>query len=331
MAKGVYLKPADSRLYDGIDVSEWQGNIDFDEVRKAGIDTVYIRSSEGNDYVDPYFERNYEKAKRAGLRIGFYHYVTARSASQAEYQAHFFVSLIRGKEFEGKIAMDFEDLTDLTNREINTIAKAFIKEVERLSKKKAVIYSDASNAENTFDEELTAYPLWIAQYGVSEPSDAVRWSEWAGWQYSDSGRVSGISGDVDRDHFTRDMYLNDKSAITKPANRSSKTTIVTYTIKPGDTLTKIAKLYHTTVQAIIRENGIKNPNEIYAGEKLKIVIKDDKQTRTLHQFLYTVKAGDTLTSIAKRYGIKVEQIVKWNDLENPDLLHPGEKLRIRTS
>lgn len=73
----------------GIDVSMWQGDIDFEEVAESGMDTVYIRSGLGSDYTDPYFEQNYERARAAGLNVGFYHYVTARTVSQAEYQAHF--------------------------------------------------------------------------------------------------------------------------------------------------------------------------------------------------------------------------------------------------
>ena len=66
-----------SRLYQGMDVSSWQGDIDFQAVRAAGIQAVYLRTGVGLEYVDPYFQSNYEKALDAGLNIGYYHYVTA--------------------------------------------------------------------------------------------------------------------------------------------------------------------------------------------------------------------------------------------------------------
>lgn len=65
--------------YRGIDVSEWQGNIDYESVKGSGIEVVYIRASEGFNYTDPYYLRNYNGAKQNGLKVGFYHYLTARN------------------------------------------------------------------------------------------------------------------------------------------------------------------------------------------------------------------------------------------------------------
>ena len=89
--------PSSSTIYQGIDVSSWQGTIDFTQVKNAGIDIVYMKSSEGRSYIDPYFERNYQNAKANGLKVGFYHYVTARTVEQAREQANFFASVISGK------------------------------------------------------------------------------------------------------------------------------------------------------------------------------------------------------------------------------------------
>lgn len=80
---------AASRLYQGMDVSSWQGDIDFQAVRAAGIQAVYLRTGVGLEYVDPYFQSNYEKALDAGLNIGYYHYVTAADTFQARQQAEF--------------------------------------------------------------------------------------------------------------------------------------------------------------------------------------------------------------------------------------------------
>ena len=70
------------RKLEGIDVSHWEGRIDFSEVRRAGIRIVYIKASEGDREVDPDFERNYREAQTAGLKIGFYHYLTARTVEE---------------------------------------------------------------------------------------------------------------------------------------------------------------------------------------------------------------------------------------------------------
>lgn len=89
--------PSSNQIYQGIDVSSWQRNIDFSAVRNAGIEVVYIKSSEGQSYIDPYFESNYTNAKANGLRVGFYHYVTARNTEQARAQADFFARVVSRK------------------------------------------------------------------------------------------------------------------------------------------------------------------------------------------------------------------------------------------
>ena len=124
------FEPSDDKIYQGIDVSGYQGNIDYEKVKKAGIEVVYIKSSEGFSYVDSHFERNYEKAKENGLKIGFYHFVTARTEEEAKRQAQFFVSLISKKKVDCKLAMDFESCGNLTKEEIKKIGIAFIKKVE---------------------------------------------------------------------------------------------------------------------------------------------------------------------------------------------------------
>ena len=99
--------------------------------------------------------------------------------------------------------MDFESFGDLDREQINQIGITFMRQVETLTGKKMIIYSDTSNASDVFYGELTNYPLWVAQYEVEEPTPNGNWSSWAGWQYTDVGEIPGISGNVDRDKFTR--------------------------------------------------------------------------------------------------------------------------------
>ena len=113
------LSPSSEPTYAGIDVSGYQGNINYSEVKQAGIEIVYMKSSEGSNYVDSHFERNYTEAKTNGLKVGVYHFLTARSVAQAETQAQFFVSLISGKSIDCKLAMDFESFGNLNKQQIN--------------------------------------------------------------------------------------------------------------------------------------------------------------------------------------------------------------------
>ena len=333
---GLAFGPSSELLYDGIDVSQWQGNINFEAVSQSGIEVVYIKSSEGYS-VDPYFETNYKKATDAGLKVGVYHYVTATTVEEAQSEAAFFVSNLEGKTIDCRLAMDFEYFGNLSRNQINEIGLAFLQTVESLSGKEVVVYSDTSNAINIWDETIAQYPLWVAEYGVESPQANGTWLDWVGFQYSDTGIISGIDGSsVDLDYFTDGIFLSDVSTPVssvpeeqKPSNPSESSTLVTtYTVQSGDTLSEIAARYGTTVNELISLNGISNPNLIYPGEVLRIpgrVSESSSSSLTI----YKVQSGDTLSEIAARYGTTVNELMSLNGISNPNLIYPGEVLRIR--
>lgn len=84
------ITAASSQLYEGIDVSDWQGYIDYRQVRESGIEIVYIKSSQGSNIRDPYFDINYENAKANGLKVGFYHFLTATNTRRSRARSNFF-------------------------------------------------------------------------------------------------------------------------------------------------------------------------------------------------------------------------------------------------
>lgn len=335
------IEPA-GRVYEGIDVSGWQGEIDFLQVKNSCIDFVYIKSSEGQNTVDSYFRRNYEGARSNGLNIGFYHYVRARTTEEAILEAEHFASTIAGTVPTCKLAMDFENFGNLSTSEINEISKVFLERVQELTNKEMIIYSNTSSARTIFSEELAnEYPLWVAQYYVSNPSDNGKWSVWEGFQYTDRGTVPGINGYVDRDRFTSEILLDSQEEIpsNEENNENSGNTgnvddYIRYTIQRGDTLSEIAQRYNTTVNELVRLNNIQNPNMIYANETLLIPTKnnsistgsDDKNNT-----IYIVQRGDTLYSIAKRFNTTVQNIVNNNGISNPNLIYPGQRLIIAKS
>lgn len=323
--------PSDEKIYQGIDVSEWQGRINFKEVAESGIEVVYIRASEGTTYIDPYFMDNYRGAKENGIRVGFYHFLTATTTEEAEREAKFFVSNIKGLEPDCKLAMDFEVFNGLGREEINRISKVFLEKVEELSGKECVIYSDASNARDVFDEELAKkYPIWVADYFVDEPANNGKWDSWVGFQYSDKGRIKGISGNVDRDRFTGGIFLSDTSSIPNDTTSNPEQNFKEIVIKRGDTLSKIAKEYNTSYQYLAKINNISNPNRIYVGEEIKVPVLEDEKIHDTSHRLYIVKRGDTLTKIAREYRLTVKEIVELNDISNPNRIYVGEILRVST-
>ncbi|KGR77091.1 GH25 family lysozyme [Ureibacillus sinduriensis] len=324
------IEPESSSEFEGIDVSRYQEEIDFDAVANAGMEAVIIKSSEGVDYTDPNFEVNYEGAKAAGLKVGFYHFLTATTVEQAREEANFFASIINGKEIDIKPVMDFEDLEGLSVEEINAIALAFADELESLTGLPVMVYSNANNATNVFSESLTTYSLWLAQYDGSEPSDEVIWDTWAGWQYTDTGTVEGIEGDVDLNIFNDGIFIEniatEESPVNQPEAQPEKSTNMpdsvdtssTYVVKSGDTLYSIAKKHQTTVSVLLANNAIDNPDLIMPGEKLTISATS----------AYIIKPGDTLWSISKTYGTTVEALASENNIENPDIIYAGDTLSI---
>lgn len=320
------IPPSGGRQYRGIDISEFQGEIDFEEVRRSGIEAVYIRVGAG-EYTDEYFAENYERAKAAGLKIGFYHYVTARSVDEGRRQARFFASLAAGREPDMRLAMDFEYFGSLSVSQINAISEAYLDELTALTRREAVIYSDLSNARNIFSRALAEkYPLWAAQYGADEPSANGKWREWVGFQYTDEGRAGGIYGNVDRNIFTEGIFLSDSGRIDgeKRTTVRARTRTLTVYVRAGDTLWAIAREYGTTVEAIVRENRIVDPNRIFAGERLRITLP----ARGSGEEIYTVRRGDTPISIAGKFGVTLSALEDRNGLERGETIYAGDKLSI---
>lgn len=320
------IPPSGGRQYHGIDISEFQGEIDFEEVRRSGIEAVYIRVGAG-EYTDEYFAENYERAKAAGLKIGFYHYVTARSVDEGRRQARFFASLAAGREPDMRLAMDFEYFGSLSVSQINAISEAYLDELTALTRREAVIYSDLSNARNIFSRALAEkYPLWAAQYGADEPSANGKWREWVGFQYTDEGRVGGIYGNVDRNIFTEGIFLSGSGRIDgeKRTTVRARTRTLTVYVRAGDTLWAIAREYGTTVEAIVRENRIADPNRIFAGERLRITLP----ARGSGEEIYTVRRGDTPISIAGKFGVTLSALEDRNGLERGETIYAGDKLSI---
>ena len=333
------ITPSAEPRYQGIDVSDWQGYIDYRQVRESGIEVVYIKASQGSNIKDPYFDINYENAKSNGLKVGFYHFLTATNIEEAEQEARFFASVIAGKQPDCKLVMDYEVFGGVSVEESNNIAQVFLESVKRLTNKEVIVYSDLSNVRDRFSRNIADnYELWLAYYGDYNNIRDIEtsWENWIGVQYTDRGNVLGIKGNVDRDLYTESIFLSDTSEIpnTENPNDSSNTESTYYTVQRGDTLSEIASRYGTTVQEIADINSIANPNLIYPGQILRILTNSTvhgTETRGTGSITYTVQRGNTLSQIARAYGVTINHIVEMNHIQNPNLIYPGEKLRITES
>ncbi len=295
---------------EGMDVSVFQGDVDFAAAKEGGIEVVYIRASFGERGVDDTFRQNARRAQSAGLPYGFYHFLEAQTPEQARVEARHFAQTIRGTNYPCRPALDFEVDETLSDQEVRTVVSAFLEEVEALTGARPIIYADASNAAR-LDESFTAYPLWIAQWEVDAPDVAATpWNQWTGWQYTDNGRVAGVSGRVDRDVFTQGVFLSEDDNGGEDGS--------TYTVRPGDTLWAISRRFGTTVDALVELNHIQNPNLIYVGQVLRLP--------TSSETTYTVRPGDTLWAISRRFNTTVAALVERNHIQDPNLIYPGQVL-----
>lgn len=315
-----------TRIYQGIDVSAYQAEIDFQQVRSYGIEVVYIRACVGYDFIDPYFEQNYKNALDAGLKIGFYHYITALTAEDARMQAEFFYSLIDGKTIDCYPAMDFESFPGLSREEINEIGAVYLERLEDLLGYTPAIYTDVNNIETIWDVSFSHYPLWVAEYGTGLPQSIGSWSDWSGFQYSDTGHVNGIRDDVDLNYFKDSIFLlpsERPEAESKPEPvPDPNPTGFTYTVMPGDTLYAIARQYRVTVAELAAFNNILNPNLIYPGQILRI------PDFSVPVSTYTIRPGDTLSSIAERFNTTIHELLSLNSIPDSNLIYPGQVLRL---
>lgn len=320
-------------LIQGIDVSGWQGYINYEVVEESGIKIVYIKSSEGES-VDPYFELNYKNAKDNGLKVGVYHYVTSRNVEEAEIEARFFVDTIKDKSIDCLIAMDFESFDDLSNEEINEIAYVFLTTAKEYYGKDIIIYSDLNNVENLWDERIAnEFKLWLAYYNDFNLIDnlSLKWNSWIGIQYTDEGTIPGVRDLVDRDYFTENIFYEEESVNKYVSEKIENLKSVTkYVVKRGDSLWRISREFNTTINNLVRENDIENKNLIYVGEVLNVIpnynnINEESSTSKVY---YKVRKGDTLFRIAKMYNVDLDKIVRLNDILNPNLIYPNQILKI---
>jgi GH25 family lysozyme M1 (1,4-beta-N-acetylmuramidase) len=186
-----------------IDISMWQGSIDFAKVKSAGVEAVILRCNNWNNYTnsvekDPRFEEYYTKAKAAGLDVGVYYYTWQSDVLGARKDAELCMEYLRGKQFEYPIYFDLEWHKALSKGKsvCSAMVEAFCNALEEQGYF-AGLYISRSPLQSYITETVAnRYALWIAEYGVNKPNYNGTYGM---WQYSDSGRIDGISGNVDLD------------------------------------------------------------------------------------------------------------------------------------
>lgn len=189
----------------GIDVSVHNGNIDWNKVKNAGIAFAILRAGYGRleKQKDEKFEQNYAEAKASGIPIGAYWYSYAMTPEEAELEADVFLKVIKGKQFEFPVYFDLEEKKqfDLGKEKVSAIMRAFLEKVEKAGYFVGLYGSASSLTTHTADDIKSHYTIWLAHW-----VDKTNYGgAYAVWQYSEKGKVDGISGNVDLDICYKDF------------------------------------------------------------------------------------------------------------------------------
>jgi GH25 family lysozyme M1 (1,4-beta-N-acetylmuramidase) len=198
----------------GVDISEWQGNINWGQVAASGIAFAYVRVSDGIGHSDPYFQSNWANSKAAGLKRGAYQFFEPSESASA--QAQLVVNAV-GRLGPGDlpVMMDVETSTPNAGE-----LDAWLAAVEQGTGKRPIIYTSPGLWNPWFPGGgYGSDGLMVANWGVSCPSLPAGWSDWVVWQYADNGSVPGISGGVDSDYFNGSQAQLDAYAASDIAPR----------------------------------------------------------------------------------------------------------------
>ncbi len=198
------VAPVSNSSVKGIDVSHFQNDVNWDEVKKAGIQYAYAKATQGEEDVDIKYKRNREGARGAGLYHGAYHFYMA--GFDPGKQADIFINTVRTMdEFSMPPVLDLEQggvngKTDIKTYQQDVLT--WLKKVEAALGIRPVIYTNHPFGNQYLNHpDFSGYDLWIAEYGVAEPKIPEAWKNkgWVMWQRAERGAIEGAIGNVDHD------------------------------------------------------------------------------------------------------------------------------------
>ena len=304
----------------GIDISTWQDDLDYSLCTNNGVEFAIIRAGFSTTK-DNRFDKHYDNAIKQGWDIGAYWYSYATNVDEAREEANYFLSIIEGKKFTYPIYLDIEDnsLSNLGRDTLNSIIETYANIIEGAGYYFGV-YTNINWYKNIISGSTLnkKYDWWIAYWGDSAPSNI----DYGIWQNTSSYIVGNSR--IDSDYSFKDYPSIIKEAhLNHLEDEDIKPSV--YIVKPGDTLSEIASMYGTTYQELARYNNIDNPNLIYPGQEIKIPSNGQSNNKVI----YTVKPGDTLSEIAEEYETTYQHLADINNIEDPNLIYPGQKIVIR--
>lgn len=192
----------------GIDVSAWQGKIDWKTVADYGMGFAILRITEAGNVIDSYFEQNFSECQKYNIPVGAYKYSYAMTVAEIQSEARKVVEVLNGRKLQYPVWLDLEwnNQRSLGAEQIHKLAEAFEKIITTAGYKFG-IYCNVDWYLNVICSHLKKYDFWIARYPASDNGtlqERLRPDFGVGWQYSSKAKIPGISGTVDRNIFYKD-------------------------------------------------------------------------------------------------------------------------------
>lgn len=346
----------------GIDVSEYQGAINWDSV-KLQINFAILRigwiGNKDNHTLDTQFERNYSECKRLGIPVGIYAYCYCNSEETVKSGANWVLNKLQGKSLELPVYIDMEDnsIASLGKDKLTNICIAFNTIIENAGLW-AGVYANLNWFNNYLNKDTvkSKYTTWIADYtnGTNKYE-----GEYDIWQNSSETKIKGINGNVDTNYMYRDLMA--EIGNTEPTTSSQTTKsivdlaneVIAGKYGDGEARKQALGSLYNEVQAKVNEIlgfSSKKSNEEIANEVIngKWGDGEDRKNRltnagydynTIQEIVnqkvngsstttYIVKAGDTLSGIASKYGTTYQKLAKKNGIANPNKIYVGQVLKI---
>ena len=198
---------AQNLIYDGIDVSSYQMDIDWSTTASdKNIKFVYVKATEGATYRSRHYEFNIENARKYGIRVGSYHFMSTRVSIQRQFQN--FISVVEKDDQDLVPLIDIEEKNNWTAQQVADSVLLFAQLLEQHYGCRPMIYTGSAFYNSYLAGRISGYPLFIARYSKAQPRLAGG-AKWTLWQFSESGRIAGIDHYVDLCRFNKGCTLKD--------------------------------------------------------------------------------------------------------------------------
>ena len=338
----------------GIDVSEHNGDINWEEVKNE-VDFAIIRmgwiGNKENHTLDKYFIKNYNECKRLGIPLGVYVYSYVENANAMTSAINWIKGHLKNRNFEYPLFLDLEDeqIQSISKEDLTNLGIQFC---NGFSDIKTGIYANKNWFTNKLDvNKLNSYKIWLAEWNNKENHTAEFVVNL--WQYSSKGRVTGIRGNVDM-NYCLDCE-NTEEGTGKKTNEEIAEEVIKGVWGNGDERKQKleqAGYNYKEIQAIVnsklqvnKKSNEEIANEVIRGlwgngderkqkleqagynyNEIQSIVNSKMKSNTVKT--YVVKSGDTLSKIAKRYNTTVEKLVEINKISNPNLIYIGQTIKI---